>query len=340
MEVKKKNYMVNYYFNTIGRNKAAFLAFVLLLGASSCKDFVEEDISDKSVQMIIPTANDTIESNVVHFKWEELEGADNYRIQLVSSSFTNLNTFILDSLISGTEYYYSLNPGEYEFKIRGENSAYESNYAGPYAFVVDSVSDLGGQTVPLISPADAIYSNALDLTLNWQTIFAAETYEVQVRSGNDFDNSPTILQTATGIYGSSYTTTGNTFFNEGQYSWGVRAINSSSQSNYSSRVINIDATNPNDVSLTSPADAFNNLDDTVVFKWSSGVDPGTVNSPLTYEFELANNAGFSSPAIYNPTADSLQLILSSGTHYWRVYAKDEAGNQSANYSSEYSIVIP
>ena len=308
--------------------------------ASSCKDFVEEDISDKMVQMIIPTVNDTIESNVVHFKWEDLEGADNYRIQLVSPSFTNLNAFILDSLISGTEYFYSLNPGEYEFKIRGENSAYESNYMGPFAFVVDSVSDLANQSVPLVSPVDAIYSNALDLTLNWQTIFAAESYEVQVRSGNDFDNSPTILQTATGIYGASYTTTGNTFLNEGQYSWGVRAVNSSSQSDFSSRVINIDATNPNDVSLISPIDAFNNIDDTAVFYWTTGTDPGTVNSPLTFEFELSTDIGFSSPTIYNPTVDSLELILSTGTYYWRVYAKDEAGNQSANYSSEYSIVIP
>lgn len=331
--------MENYYFNIIAKSKLLLIVGLIIL-TNSCKDFVEEDLSKEMVQMIIPTDNDTIQSNLVHFKWNELDGADNYRIQIVSPSFSNIDTYVLDSLVAGTNYYYSLNPGNYEFMMRAENSAYESIFTGPFAFVVDSVSDLSNQTVPLVSPVDGLYSNALDLTLTWQPIFAAESYEVQVRSGSDFNSSATILQTATGVYGSSYTTTNNTFLSEGQYSWGVRGVNSSSQSDFSSRGINIDATNPNDVSLTSPADGFNNIDDTVLFKWTSGSDPGIVNSPLTYEFELATDVAFSSPTIYNPMVDSLQLVLSSGTYYWRVFAKDEAGNQSVNYSGEYSVIVP
>ena len=333
--------MENYSSNIIAKTKSA--AFILFLAVSlvSCKDIIEEDISEMSVQMIIPTANDTIFTNNVHFKWNELEGADNYRLQVVEPSFSNINTFVLDSLISGTQFYYSLNPGNYAYQLRAENSAYQSLYYGPINFTVDSVTDLAGQIVPLVSPADLLYTNVDNFTANWQTIFSADYYEFQLRSGADFNASGSILESGTLIYGNSYTTSSSSMSAEGEYSWGVRAANQTSLSAFSSRTILVDKTEPNDITLTSPTDAFTTTSDTVVFKWNYGTDPGTgVNSPISYLIEIDDDAGFGSTTDYTTSADSLQVILSTGTYYWRGYALDEAGNISDAYSSTYSVIIP
>ena len=332
--------MENYYSNIIAKTKWLSTALVCSLILFSCKDFIEEDISEMSVEMIIPTANDTITSNNVHFKWNEMVEADNYRLQIVEPSFTNINTFELDSLITGTEFYYSLDPGVYQYQIRAENSVYQSLYYGPITFVVDSLTDLSSQTVPLVSPVDSYYTNLSDFTANWQTIFAADYYEFQLRSGADFDASGSILESGTLIYGNSYLTSLSSLNAEGEYSWGVRAINQTTQSDFSSRPIYSDKTLPNDISLSSPLDASTATSDTIILKWSYGTDPGSVNAPISYLIEVDDDSGFGFPTDYTTVADSLQVILSAGTYYWRGYALDEAGNISASYSSEFSVIIP
>jgi len=328
--------MVRYYFNIIVKSSCC----ILLFGVTSCKDILEEDIQNQMVTMIIPQADDTLTTNSVHFKWHEMDGADEYRLQVVSPSFSDISSFELDSLISGTEFYYALNPGNYEFQIRGENSAYESVYSGPYAFQIDSVSDLSNQVVPIVQLGSPYYTNLSDVSVQWQSVFAADYYEFQLRSGSNFNSSTTTLVTEPVIYGNAFATSTAPLSAEGEYSWGVRAINNNSQSQYSSEVIYVDLTNPNDVSLLSPSDGFNNSNDTVLFKWDSGTDPGSINSPISYVLELDVNASFTSLTEYNTSADSLKLVLSSNTYYWRVKALDEAGNQSVYYSPEYSVIIP
>ncbi|MEO9531921.1 MAG: hypothetical protein ABJG68_15785 [Crocinitomicaceae bacterium] len=332
--------MVNYYSNIIAKTRNLGLLAIGLVSISSCKSIIEEDISEEVVIMIIPTQNDTIETNNVHFKWNELEGADNYRLQVVEPSFTNINTFVLDSLITGTEFYYSLNPGQYQFQLRAENSAYQSLYYGPVSFLVDSVSDLSSQIIPLVSPADAYYTNLSDLTFSWQSIFAADYYEFQLRSGADFDNSGTIIDSETLIYGSTYTTTGSALASEAEYSWGVRGVNQTSQTAFTSRSVFVDLTIPNDVSLVSPADASTAANDTLYFSWSYGTDQGTVQSPISYVLEIDDDSNFGSFTEYTTAIDSVEVPLTTGTFYWRVYAIDEAGNQSEFYSTENSVIIP
>jgi hypothetical protein len=328
--------MENYCSNIIVRIN---LLILIVLPFTGCKDIIEEDISEDLVNVIIPQDSSSTTANDVHFKWDELDGADAYRLQIVEPSFTNISSFVLDSLITGTDFYYTLSPGNYEFQIRGENSYYQSIYNGPFSFSVDSSLDLSVQTVPLLSPNDMIYSNQSDQTFTWQIMYAADNYEIQIRSGTDF-NSGTTLLSETSLTGSSYSTTGNFFSTDGVYHWGVRAFNQSSQSGFNSRTISIDQTLPNDVVLTSPTDASSSTSDTVVFKWTSGLDPGTINSPISYILEIDTDISFGSPSVHLSSVDTLQLILGSNTYYWRVYAQDEAGNQSAFYSSEYSIIVP
>ena len=95
--------MENYYFNIIGRIKYILLLSLFFV---SCKKIFETDITDQVVQVIIPQDGSSTTVNNVHFKWEAMDGADSYRLQVVSPSFLTINTYNLDSLVSGTEFYH------------------------------------------------------------------------------------------------------------------------------------------------------------------------------------------------------------------------------------------
>lgn len=315
-------------------------ALVAVVQMSSCEVIFEKKINKDSLNLIIPMNNDTSSTNNVHFKWEEVKGASHYNLQIVKPSFLSIDEFVLDSNLIGDEFYFALDPGKYQFQIRGENSSYQTPWVGPYNLVVDSVSDLSGQVVPLISPTDLLYSNDANFTFSWQQVYAAETYEFQLRSGADFALSGTTLHSASGIYGTSYSTPAGLFATEGAYAWGVKAFNQTSSSGFSDRTLYIDLTAPNSPLSVSP-DHGTSFADTVVLKWSMGTDPGTIHAPVFRYVEISSDTLFSSILQdYTVSVDTVQHIFTNpGTYWWRVYALDQAGNISTNYSAHRKVII-
>ena len=337
-----------YYFNIIAKKqknkRGLFLlvSFIWIGLLSSCNAFIEKDITENAPVMIIPTANDTLYSNKVHFKWVELDGASFYNLQIVRPSFADINTFVLDSNITGEEFYQILEPGNYQFKIRGENSAHKSAYAGPFSIYVDSVSNLAIQFVSLVAPANEIYINgADDLLVSWQNLFAADYYDYLLAYGDDFTTG-SVLNQEFNIHTLSYSIDPSYFDVEGKYFWGIRAVNLTSNTAYSYRQINVDLTAPNSPALISPANAVvSPIADAVTLKWSLGVDPGTVHAPVTSIVEISTTETFIDFEIFSSiTTDSLvHSFPSVGDYWWRVKLVDEVGNQSEFYSSERKIII-
>ena len=332
--------MENFCSNILSNYKQWLMIFGIGIMFSSCNVIFEKDISEENVNIIIPSEGDTISSNLIHFKWEALKGATHYNLQLVQPSFANIDAFILDSNITEEEFQYVLSPGDYEFQLRAENSAYQSQYTGPFHFYVDSVTDLSAQLVPLVSPSNNLYTNGDNFTYSWLPNYAAEYYEFQLRSGNDFESSGTVLFGANNIYSTSYTGPLGLLSTEGAYSWGVRAHNSTSSSNYSSHTLLIDRTSPNDPIAISPAHG-TNFEDTVVMKWSGGVDPGVIKAPVWAQVEIATDTLFGTIIhAYNVEEDSVQHVFSSpGTYWWRVFLYDNAGNLSTFYTEHRKVLI-
>lgn len=338
--------MHNYSFNIIVKknNKHLFIGLVLsgLLLLTGCNAIFEKDISEKIPQVILPTHNDTLYSNQVHFKWVEMDGADFYNLQVVRPSFNDIDAFLLDSNINAEQFYDILPPGEYQFRLRGENGGYKSLYAGPYSFYVDSVSDLSAQFVSLNSPANGVYINGLDdVLLSWQNLYAADRYEYILKIGADF-NSGSALDLNLNIATLSYTAAQSFFDVEGTYFWGIRGANVSSSTAYSSRSIYVDRAAPNDPELVSPANLFTHpIADPLTLKWTTGTDPGTVHAPVYSTVEISTSETFVDITSYeNITADSLSLTFPSvGNYWWRVSATDGAGNLSEFYSAERQIIV-
>ena len=99
-----------------------FLAF-------GCEDVFEKDLSKKEVVLVAP--GDSIRTSYGQqvFVWEEIEGATRYRLVIVSPRFERPERYLLDTLVTGRQFPFTLKPGEYQWRVIPENSAYEGIYS-------------------------------------------------------------------------------------------------------------------------------------------------------------------------------------------------------------------
>jgi hypothetical protein len=303
-------------------NKLYMPLFMLLLVTfNSCEDVLEEDITNDIVQTIAPINNQVVTSNIVQFSWNSLDGADKYRVQVFSG-----NVVVRDSLVSQTNLNLPLSPGAYSWRVRGENFAYNSSYSLNSSFVVQLSSDLSSQQVILTSPNDLLYTNNSNLALTWEPLLSASSYSfelVNVTEGNLIVNQQNNLT--------------NTFVNVGsslisqnaEYRWRVRGVNLSSQTPFSSRRFYIDTVLPNQPTNSLPLN--NSLQiagQPIAFNWVIAADSGVIQSPLIYTIEFSNSSSFTTILqSTDVTVNSFQQSFNTvGDYYWRVKAKDQAGN--------------
>lgn len=317
------------------RVSTKFFLGSFFLFSFACEDILEEDISGDMVQISYPFNNAVIESNIVSFQWGALGGADSYRIQI----YRDNAAMALDSLVSSTNFSYPLLGGHYQWRVRGENSAYESQYSFPAAFTVLESSDLTNQQVILASPANGLYTNSPSLTCTWQALAAAQSYSFQLFN---VTSGQILVVDEDEIAGTSILLNNASLLQESEYQWKVKARNDDSETAvFSSRSFYIDRTVPNQPQLASPAnDTDQMLSQPISFAWNSSPDSGTIQSPLRYVIEFSNTASFST-VLQSSTVNSASFeesFTSDGTYFWRVKAVDKAGN-NGNYSNPFKFVI-
>ena len=300
----------------------------------SCEDILEKDITNKTVNSTSPIEGSIVQSNVVNFQWDALEGANKYRVQL----YDNNQIIILDSLVSKTKLTFPLNSGNYKWKVRGENLGYRSMFSALVSFSLIQSSNLATQQVILSSPSNSFYSNSNSINLSWQNINAATSCTIEIVN---VSNGSAVVFQQSGITNTFLNLTNSVLSTDGEYLWKVKAINATSETAFSSRTIFIDRTSPNQPQLITPLNnstQINNLP--LTFNWSIATDSGAIQSTLRYLVEFSNTNTFSN--IFqssNVNTNSLQQTFSAaGDYYWRVKTLDAAGNASG-YSSIYKITI-
>ena len=65
---------------------SCFFLFAFLI--TSCTDFVEKDISKKTVAILAPPDGYVTYSVTLTFWWQEIDGAENYSLQVVRPDFS------------------------------------------------------------------------------------------------------------------------------------------------------------------------------------------------------------------------------------------------------------
>ncbi|MCM1722609.1 hypothetical protein [Bacteroides ovatus] len=111
--------------------KYSFFYFIQLLTIvslllSSCDDFFEDDISDKTIQVICPSDKTEISSNKISFVWSEEDGVEKYHVVIVSPSFDKAQQLVCDTILTSYKMELQLPKGDYQWSIQAENSGYKS----------------------------------------------------------------------------------------------------------------------------------------------------------------------------------------------------------------------
>jgi hypothetical protein len=101
-----------------------FLLFLFV----SCEAVFVEDISTDRVVTLAPTENSTVASGNITFSWQLLDEADMYQIQIATPTFESASQIVLDSVVDSNSAQKMLDVGEYQWRIKGMNSEYETNY--------------------------------------------------------------------------------------------------------------------------------------------------------------------------------------------------------------------
>jgi hypothetical protein len=104
------------------------LKIILFLIIVSCADIIVEDISTRKMVLIGPS--DSLKTSIRNqvFLWEQMPGAERYRLSIAKPHFQQVELIVLDTSIEKSKFNFTFQPGFYEWRVRAENSA----YLGPY----------------------------------------------------------------------------------------------------------------------------------------------------------------------------------------------------------------
>ncbi|MFD2561881.1 hypothetical protein [Aquimarina rubra] len=312
------------------RKYVRYITIVCISFFIGCDDIIEDDITNDLITTVAPQDMTQIEGNSVQFRWNPIDGADEYRIQINNVA---LNSIILDSLVNTSVFNYAMNPGEYQWRVRGENFAYQTAYSFNAAFSVISSTDLSGQTVLLNNPLNNLYTNDVAITFSWQGISTATFYKFQILKVEG--TTETVVFEDENVVDTSITIGNTTITEDAEYIWQVSAENDTSFTDYFRRTFFIDTENPSAPNLVTPTVGQNfTTSQEVSFTWNFDNDTGVIQSGITGTIQIASDENFSNVVLSdsNAAGSFSNTFDTAGTYYWRVRGLDEAGN-TGDYNS-------
>jgi hypothetical protein len=326
--------------------KLNFIGFLvsLALFLQSCKEVIETNISEKMPVLILPQSMDTVDFNPVHFKWEAMTGATKYHLQIVKPSFANLQQYILDSIIVGTDFYLSMDSSQYELKLTAMNGAYNSKTLSNITFWVsgETSSGPGNVAVPLIAPNANSYVNGdFEGNFTWGAISGGTNYEFRLVKGTSFVDGTLIYSTTPSNSFEADLPTANLPLLPGHYFWGVKAFIGSAEQLYSTQDFYVDTTTPNLAILDLPMAAATISAGTISFSWHFNATQETFSSPVSSFIEIATDQNFTQQSIvesYTGNVYQHDFTLTANSYYWRVRNSDGAGNMSP-YSEVRNLIL-
>lgn len=297
------------------------LSLAGLLFLVSCNDFIETSIEDKKVFVNAPA--DSTQTNIYlqTFWWEEVEDALSYRVQIVTPGFANASRLIMDTLVTGNRFIYTLDPGVYEWRIRGENGSSSTLYATQMLTVFES--NISSQVVQVKTPANGLLTNMSETEFSWNNLYGAKVYRLQVDTNNFRDDKMLYFdQTTTALDLKVH------FSKDQTYQWRVRAEQDSAVSKWSTvSVVRYDTTPPSVVTLVGPAKGAS-VASPVSLQWKAMADASSYQL-YVYKTDTTTVYNPSFPLTLKETTYSFKEGAFGEVVYWKVRAADMAGNWGA-----------
>ncbi len=210
-----------------------------LLCVLSCEHITEvQDISSETIEILAPKDGSNVETNTVNFAWEALEDAKDYKLQIAQPSFADAANIEEDSIVTVTNLSITLQPGNYEWRVRAQNSEYQTSFVSSgFAVTGEDIVDISKENVVLSIPKDnETFKTNETINFSWQAVEDATEYTIQVATPN-FDNPTETLKDET---------TAATSFSidklaEGDYEWRVKAGNDVYDTEYTTQDFVVEA---------------------------------------------------------------------------------------------------
>ena len=271
--------------------RGQLILYPMLIGMGlfilSCEDIIEKNITDKELIVIAPGNNIRTSFSTQTFWWEYMDGALKYTLQVVSPSFAAVEKVVLDTTITLNKFTFNLFPGNFEWRVGAQNGSYITPFIVS-TLQIDSTMDLKSQKVTLTSPIDNGYTNSVNTLFQWQKLYNADNYSIEVHS-TDWNGDVVFSSLPV-----AYDTLTVKNLTDGVYSWGIKAWNSNSATNFSTHIVTIDRLKPGIPALLEPADKAKLLQLPVNLTWDRASDTG---SPLTDSIVVSTDSLFRSNKI-------------------------------------------
>ncbi|HEY0056922.1 MAG TPA: hypothetical protein VGB63_16345 [Pedobacter sp.] len=307
--------MTSYY-----RVPISVLSLISLLFVG-CSEFIEENLKDKKVILNSPAADHETNKYSQSFWWEPVGNTQFYRLQVVGPTFDSIAETILDTLVKSNRFLTTLDPGQYEWRVRVENSGSYGLYSTRRLVIHES--SITTQRVQLKLPAMHLITNQKSITYSWYGLFGAEEYHLQIDT-NDFSNVKSLVFDA--ITPDIEFTVPLT--KDKQYKWRVRAeLADTIYSKWSNiHTFSLDTTPPDKVELSSPTDG-QTVSKPVSLAWMAQVG-ATKYQLVIYKSDGVTVFNSTFPLTLTNTSFSFTEGSFNDKLYWKVRAIDAAGNFS------------
>jgi hypothetical protein len=111
------------------KNRLIIVFLLVISGLTACDDIFLKDITNKKVTVVCPADGYiTTSSKSILFWWEGMDGADEYELQIVTPDFQNIQQLKVEELLDTVRYSVTLPAGNYQWRIRGLNNSYASEF--------------------------------------------------------------------------------------------------------------------------------------------------------------------------------------------------------------------
>ncbi len=316
--------------NTFG--KYFYLLLMLLAITVGCSDFIEEDIEDDIVTLIGPANGIDTEVQSLTFIWDYIDGARDYRLQIARPDFKNMISLELDTLVAENSFLFTLYPGDFEWRVRAENSGYVTAYTSS-KIIISEAQNISEQKIVLVSPQENQITKDKQLNFRWNKIGIADDYTFEIYK-NTWNGEAVI--DPVDIIGTNL----ELDLLEGKYSWGVKANDTIKKQStpYANRILFVDLTSPALPVLSSPDNKASLTGLNQMLEWNFTADNEL--TPVSFVIQISKKVDFSNLEKEEETEDQSysHTFSATGSYYWRVKAVDKAGNESY-YSESYSLTI-
>jgi hypothetical protein len=299
------------------------LFLFLLLGLfPGCALLIEEDLTDKEVFINIPVDDAFTTHQSQTFWWDPVEGTLKCNLQIFLVDSNLVEEIIADTNLSQNKFVISLNPGTYNWRVRGWNNYSSTDFYSQSLTIVESPSLLNQEMV-LRSPVDFSFKNYTTVLFHWYPLSMASEYVLEIRN-NNWQGSLAFPRVSTRFDTIAIN------LQEGNYQWGVMALNDISTTEFTVRNLCVDTKSPPTSLLSIPQDSAVITTGAIDFSWTHTV-------PEDENF-LIDSLIVSSDSLFRPKGIILSKgvtskeysfeIDSNGKYFWRVKSIDKAGNIS------------